>query len=99
MLRHGSDGERIVALAITQDRPNPVLFDPICDAILDSHSAFEQFHALVAMLEMLTNLGPEQRIRLRGVLERALEDPKAGIKEDSSRASLVDAMISWLRDS
>lgn len=98
MLRDGSEGERVVALAITQDRPNPVLFDSVCDAILNSRSAFEQFHALVAMLEMLTVLSGEQRVRLRTVLDTVLDDAKAGIKEDTSRASLVDAMSSWLKE-
>ncbi len=96
MLSEGSDGERIVGLAVAQDQPNRNLFDEICGAIVESHSAFEQYHALVAVLEMLTVIDDRQRRVLVEVLRDAQDDPLRAIGDDMSRARLVDTLLTYL---
>jgi hypothetical protein len=97
MLERGQDGERIVALAVIQDRAYPEFFDVVCAAIRESHSAFEQYHALVAMLEMVPLLDLGQRRRLESVLSAVRADPVRAVNHDTSRASLMDALGRWLR--
>jgi hypothetical protein len=96
MLEQGQDGDRIVALAVVQDRPELSLFDGICRAILESHSAFEQYNALVAMLEMVPLLDLGRQRRLAGVLRSLHDDPVRAVDHDSSRASLVATLERWL---
>jgi hypothetical protein len=96
LLEEGTDGDRIVALAAAQDQPDPSLFDAICLAILESHSAFEQFHALVAMVEMVPLLDLGQQRRLAGVLKSLHDDSVRAVDHDSSRASLVRTLEKWL---
>ena len=98
MLGAGDEGERIVALVVAQDQPNRGLFDEICGAILDSRSAFEQYHALAAAFEVLPVIDRPQRRTLAEVLRRALDDPDRAIQDDTSRAQLVDALLGALED-
>jgi hypothetical protein len=93
MASEGSDGERAIALAIIQDQPNPRLLPCVARAIQESHSAFEQFQALGAALEMLDALDDEQRKELASILKRAIRDQDRAIKEDASRARLVEALL------
>lgn len=68
-LRDGTDEERVTALAMMQARPELRNFDAALDAIEHSHSAFEQYHAILLAGEMLNYLDPEQQGRLADVLE------------------------------
>jgi hypothetical protein len=99
MLETGSHGERAIALAVAQDHPSPRLFDLICGAILQSRSAFEQYQALGAALELVPLLDTDQRRRLRTVIESALSDPERAIRDDASRHRLADAVLAELGSS
>ncbi len=92
MLRSESDGERVIALALLQDRPDSRVFDPIVSAITDSHSAFEQYQALAAMLQVAARLDEYQRSRLAAALNDAVADETRSITADASRLRLVNAI-------
>lgn len=92
MLSSGSDGERVIALALAQDRPDPRLFNLILSAVIDSHSAFEQYQALGAMLEVAGRLDDRQRSQLLAGMDRALEDEVRDVRADTSRFRLMDAL-------
>jgi hypothetical protein len=96
MLETGSDGERVIALAVAQDHPSARLFDLICGAILRSRSAFEQYQALGAALEVLLLLDTDQRHRLAAVIESALSDSERDIRDDASRRQLAEALLAEL---
>jgi hypothetical protein len=97
LLASGSDGERVIALSIAQDQPDKRLFDLVDAAIRDSRSAFEQYHALGAASEVLADLDPGQRVRLRETLTAIEADPRSGVAADPGRSTLVDAMLRRLR--
>jgi hypothetical protein len=48
MFARGGDGDRVAALAMMQGNPDAVDVDILREAITDSRSAFEQYHALIA---------------------------------------------------
>lgn len=94
MLENGSDGERVIALGLAQDRPDPRLLDLIAGAIANSRSAFEQYQALGAALELVPRLlldSPGQLV-LKRALTTALGNEQNGIGDDSSRQTLVRAI-------
>ena len=93
MLASARDGERVIALALIQDKPDPRLFDRVNDAITGSRSAFEQYQALGAAFELLAGLNHEQREQLAAALRQARDDPVREISVDASRARLVDALL------
>jgi hypothetical protein len=76
LLDNGSDGERVIEFALAQDQPDVRLFDLVADAVENSHSAFEQYHALGASYEMLDYLDPGQRRQLRRTLESVVGNPR-----------------------
>jgi len=63
-LLSGSDGGRVVGLAVAQGRPETARLAPLLDTVVASRSAFEQFHGLVAarsVLPLLDELTEPQR--------------------------------------
>jgi hypothetical protein len=97
MLSSDSDGERVIAIALVQDQPDERLFDLILPAITESRSAFEQYQALGAALELAAMLDPGQQSQLRVALKEALADKTRDIHADTSRARLVEAIEDALR--
>jgi CHAT domain-containing protein len=67
------DAQRIVALAVIQARPDVRYFEHVLDAIEHSRSAFEQYHALLAMRLMLAQLSPPQEVTLSDALKSLSE--------------------------
>jgi len=67
-LREGSDEERITALGMMQAKPELRDFDAMLAAIEDSHSAFEQYHAMLLALRMLDDLSATQQGQLTDVV-------------------------------
>jgi hypothetical protein len=63
-LREGSDEERIIALAMMQERLELRNFDAALKAMEDSHSTFEQHNAIWLIAEMIDDLDQAQRRRL-----------------------------------
>jgi hypothetical protein len=94
MLENGTDGERVIALGLAQDRPDPRLLDLIVGVIGDSRSAFEQYQALGAALELVPMLllDTSAQAALKKALKSAVQNQRNGIEEDSSRLALVRAI-------
>jgi hypothetical protein len=92
----GADGDRIAALAATQEYPNPELFHIVCDAIAHSRSAFEQYHALIAAQELSATLSDDvSRRRLRGFLEQQLRRNRH-LRSGAERSELAKSIMSIL---
>jgi hypothetical protein len=64
----GSDGERVYALGMMREDPTLGDVDCILDAILHSHSAFEQGQALHAALQLKPRLSTADRARVIDVV-------------------------------
>ena len=76
----GSDVDRIAALALVEADPRLARADFLSDAITDSRSTFEQYHALVATERALTHIPAAGRERVREAVETLL----AGTLGDTS---------------
>ena len=97
-LASSSEGQRIVALAAMQTGADPAQFDLALDAIENSRSAFEQYHGLLAIDSTLDRLTPQQRGRLREVLEKQRSQEKGGwiTPADPSRWDLSGLILKRL---
>jgi hypothetical protein len=93
MLDAGTDGERVVALSVVQDRPDTALFDDVVAIAIDPRSPFEQYQALGALMTMERSLNGGDRRHLRAALEQIRERGVLGVNEDLSRARLVDYLL------
>lgn len=71
----GTDGDRIVALALVEADPRLASGSMLVDAIGGSRSAFEQYHALVAAEKSVDGLPPADRTRVREAVESLLAGP------------------------
>lgn len=95
-----SDGGRVVALANLGANPDPTLVDIVRDGVVNSRSAFEQYHALRAA-EALTPLLPETD---RGQLADAIrsemgEGPGEHIRPDTDRWPVAERVLGVLGSS
>ena len=75
----GSDGNRIVALALVEGNPRLATADVLIDAIVDTRSAFEQYHALLAAEYALDHLSADDRTRMRRPSSRSSRDRLAAV--------------------
>jgi hypothetical protein len=90
----GTEGHRIIALALMEGNVNLCYFPCVLDAIKQSVSAFEQFHALSIANLMVSSLTAEERQQLQDALnDRAVQ---AHWATDTSRASIVDQILQRL---
>lgn len=89
-LREGRDEERITALAMMQAKRELRNFDAVLAAIEHSRSAFEQYHAMRLIAEMIDELLPPQRRRLAEVItvQRSLR-----FGSDTSRWQLSEGIL------
>ena len=93
MFQDGTDGGRVVALALMEADPDPRYFDHVLNAIGASRSAFEQFHGLRVMRDMFSRLDESQKTRLLDVLEAERRDERGtNVQVDSSRWELITDM-------
>jgi hypothetical protein len=85
------DGQRLLVLAAFP------AFEPghasiVIDAILRSHTAFEQFHALRAAERGLPSLNPKERTQLRN----AIQASRSKWQEDSTRNRIASTLLKEL---
>jgi hypothetical protein len=93
LFEEGGEGNRIVALALIEASPSNEFFDLVLDGIANSQSAFEQFHALRAMRDMLQSLDRSKREQLGDAISAERRDARGlGIREDASRWSLLSEL-------
>jgi hypothetical protein len=98
-LLSGSEGDRIIALGVLQRVPNVSLFEPVLQAIrVSPNSAFEQYHALLAMKEMLPDLNATQKTKLRDLLTSKLNDEDSHIAQSDDRKAVSLQILSALED-
>ena len=66
----GSAGKRLFALALMESRPKLASFDSVSMLIRSSLSAFEQYHGLEVMLQIVPELSRNERTKLCTLLEQ-----------------------------
>ncbi len=89
-------GLRLMAIASLQVSPDISVFAQLLDAIANSSSAFEQYHALAAARDHVSLMSGAQRKELKKVLTHQLDDPVKGIRQDGSRHREVQALLAEL---
>lgn len=70
-LREGDEGQRVMALGMMQVRRDWRDFDAVLRRVEQASSAFEQYHAMLVMVQMVAELDPRQRQRLARVVRDA----------------------------
>jgi hypothetical protein len=96
-LLSGSEGDRIIALGILQRIPRTSLFELLLEAIrVSPNSGFEQYHALLAVKEMLPDLNATQKASLQDLLTKKLNDENSHIAQSSDRTALSRQILSAL---
>ena len=98
LLRSRSQGERIVGLALAQEAPSPQSFREILELVQNSATAFEMFHALLALQEVAAFLGEDQRQQAFRALVHESDDPRnVGIHDDPGLPALLARTIKELQ--
>jgi hypothetical protein len=95
MFESGTEGRRIMALALMEGDVSFADFDTVLQAITDSRSAFEQYVALGVANLMLSSLDPEQRTKLTDAIER--DAVREQMRGDTSRERIAGRILSRLR--
>ncbi|MDH6436280.1 hypothetical protein M2158_004820 [Streptomyces sp. SAI-144] len=93
-LRHGTDEERITALAMMQASPDLRDFDAVLAVIAQPRTPFEQYHAMRLALQMADTLNAEQAGRLAAAV-RALRGVR--FRRDSDRSRLREEILRKVR--
>jgi hypothetical protein len=96
MFQTSDDGSRVVALGIMQGDVSSADLESVLDAIRNSRSAFEQYHALVVASLLAPTLNPADQAQFREVLtSRQVVD---SIGTDTSRRAVADRLLKMLPD-
>ncbi|MGW6688048.1 hypothetical protein [Streptomyces sp. NPDC054961] len=93
-LRHGTDEQRITALAMMQARPELRNFEATLAAIRNPRTAFEQYHAMRLALHMIDGLDAEQAGRLTETVE---EQKGMRFRRDPDRRRLREEILRRVR--
>ena len=93
MFRSDREGERVFALVLMQEDPDTGDLASVLDAISRPRSAFEQYQALAAALEMLSRLDSSERERLASAIRQQLESGE-WITPSTGRYSLAQRILS-----
>lgn len=89
----GTDGRRVVALALMNRERIPRRITMVLDSVSNSRSAFEQYQALDRLSANYESLPAESIPETLSVLRRASEDPRV---TGTDRAYLIDDLIGKL---
>ncbi|GAA3103263.1 hypothetical protein JOF29_003480 [Kribbella aluminosa] len=95
LFNEGTRGSRIVALAMMEADPSLADFPSVLDAIQNSRSAFEQYHALTVASLMSAALAQDDKSRLRQALES--DEVRSKWEGDTSRATLAATILATLK--
>jgi hypothetical protein len=96
-LRSDREGQRLVALAMLQESPSSKAVDGILKLIAESSTAFEMFHALLALREAAPRMSAEELESAIVVLSTEKDDPRGvGVMADPNLPGLVDSVLSNL---
>lgn len=98
LLSSTSQGNRIVGLALTQEAAPPLAFPLVLRLIQRSATAFEMFHALLALQEIIPGLDETERSVALIALEAELKDPRdVGVLQDPGLPTLLKRTLLQLR--
>lgn len=98
LLRSKRSGERIVGLAFTQDAPTTRVYREVMELIRHSATAFEMYHALLALRQIAPRLEPDERARAVDILLAERQDPRGiGVDDDPYLPAMVDHLVDVLR--
>jgi hypothetical protein len=93
----GGDGMRVVALGLMEANRELVDLDAVIDAISNSRSGLEQYHALIVADQMdVSFLSPDQRKELADTIKR--ENRPGRIKDDPLRSRLAERIQSRIEE-
>jgi hypothetical protein len=88
----GGEGMRVVALGLMEADKELADFDAVIDAIGNSRSAHEQYHALLVADQMpSSSLSPDQRTQLANPIQS--ESRPGRIADDTSRSHLANRIL------
>ncbi|MFE3856077.1 hypothetical protein ACFXPN_33725 [Streptomyces griseorubiginosus] len=93
-MQHGTDEQRITALAMMQARPDLRDFDAVLAVIAQPRTPFEHYHAMRLALQMTDTLDAEQARRLAAAV-RALRGVR--FQRDSDRSHLQREVLRRVR--
>lgn len=96
-LRSNRPGDRIVGLGLTQETGDPTEFERVLGLASGSESAFEMYHALLALQEMSVGLDKSQKLQAIEVLEHEATDPRSvGVSIDPGLPALLARTVGIL---
>jgi hypothetical protein len=99
LLRSRQSGDRIVGLALAQEVPTQDALPEILHLVSESSSAFEMYHALLALQRLAHFLAAGQRTQAVAVLEAEKQDPRGkGVMNDAELPGLISQTIRMLGD-
>jgi hypothetical protein len=94
LFEEGSEGERLVSLALLEAVPDAANFDLVLEAISKSRSGFEQYRALLAAEAMLPLLNATQKQQLKqALLSQRNGKPRSYINPDTDRWQLSTRIL------
>jgi hypothetical protein len=97
LIRSRGQGQRLVGLAFLQESSVGDAFDDVLGLIRSSATAFEMFHALLALKGLVSGLSRVERDSAIETLKAEMQDPRGvGVLEDQNLPSLIEAVISAL---
>jgi len=97
LLRSEHEGERIIGLAFVQEAGGTHRMSDVLQRIENSTSAFEMFHALIALREIEPGLELHQTESAVQILKREKTDYRGvGVMQDAYLPSLIDDVIARL---
>jgi hypothetical protein len=97
-LLDGSDGDRIVGIAVAQGVPDKADVERLLEAALNSRSAFEQYAALEALLRAAPSMSATARNRVLTSLREELDRPRTFLQRGSDRYALAHAVLTSLTE-
>ena len=99
LIRADRQGERIVGLAFTQEAPTRQAFDDVLALVLQSETAFEMYHALLALEQLAPQLTHKERKQAIDGLLKEKKDPRGvGVMQDNYLPALIDHNLSVLTE-
>jgi hypothetical protein len=99
LLRAPGEGDRIVGLALLQVAPDRAALDLILTRVTSSASAFEAYHALLALEALAPLLAASERARAIEALARERSDPRGvGVMRDRYLPQLIERVAGRLEE-
>jgi hypothetical protein len=83
----GTDGNRVVAIALIEEAPRLAVPTALVDAIVHSRSAFEQYHALSAAERALDSLLADDRAKVLEAVKLVLDGRLGETASDRGRVA------------